>query len=65
VVAPIFIMAALPMGFAGFGTRELGAVVVLGFLGVPADQATAASLLYGLTAVMQGVLGAPLFLVKA
>jgi uncharacterized membrane protein YbhN (UPF0104 family) len=64
-VAPIFIMAALPMGIAGFGTRELGAVVVLGFLGVPADQATAASLLYGLTAVMQGVLGAPLFLFKA
>jgi hypothetical protein len=64
-VAPIFIMAALPLGFAGFGTRELGAVVVLGFLGVPADQAAAASLLFGLTGVVQGLLGAPLFLVKA
>jgi uncharacterized membrane protein YbhN (UPF0104 family) len=63
-VAPIFIMAAMPVGFAGFGTRELGAVLVLGFLGVPADQATAASLLYGLTAVMQGLLGAPLFLLR-
>jgi uncharacterized membrane protein YbhN (UPF0104 family) len=63
-VAPIFIMAALPLGFAGFGTRELGAVLVLGFLGVPADQATAASVLYGLTAVTQGLLGAPLFLTK-
>jgi uncharacterized membrane protein YbhN (UPF0104 family) len=62
--APIFIMAALPLGFAGFGTRELGAVLVLGLLGVPADQATAASLLYGLAAVMQGLLGAPLFLLR-
>ncbi len=63
--APIFIMAAVPLGVAGFGTRELAAVVVLGFLGVSADQATAASLLYGLTAVVQGVLFAPLFLAKA
>jgi uncharacterized membrane protein YbhN (UPF0104 family) len=63
--APIFIMAALPLGVAGFGTRELGAVLVLGFLGVPADQATAASLLFGLTVVAQGLLGAPLFLLKA
>jgi uncharacterized membrane protein YbhN (UPF0104 family) len=63
-VAPIFIMAALPLGVAGFGTRELGAVLVLGFLGVPADQATAASMLFGLTIVAQGLLGAPLFLFK-
>ena len=62
--APIFIMGAVPLGWAGFGTRELAAVVVLGLLGVPADQATAAALLYGLTQVAQGVLGAPLFLAK-
>jgi uncharacterized membrane protein YbhN (UPF0104 family) len=62
--APIFIMGAVPLGWAGFGTRELGAVVVLGLLGVPADQATAAALLYGLTQVAQGVLAAPLFLAK-
>ncbi len=63
--APIFIMAALPVGIAGFGTRELAAVLVLGLLGVPGDQATATALLYGLTAVVQGVLAAPLFLTKA
>jgi uncharacterized membrane protein YbhN (UPF0104 family) len=63
--APIFIMAALPVGIAGFGTRELAAVLVLGFLGVPGDQATATALLYGLTAFAQGILAAPLFLTKA
>jgi hypothetical protein len=45
--APIFIMAALPIGVAGFGTREFAAVIVLGLAGVPADQATATALLYG------------------
>jgi hypothetical protein len=63
--APIFIMAALPVGIAGFGTRELAAVLVLGFFSVPGDQATATALLYGLAAVAQGVLAAPLFLTRA
>ncbi len=62
--APIFIMAAVPLGWAGFGARELSAVVVLGLLGVPADQAAAAALLYGLAAVVQGALAAPLFLAR-
>jgi len=63
--APIFIMGALPLGWGGFGAREAAAVVVLGTIGVPADQATAAALLYGLSSVLQGVLAAPLFLVRA
>jgi len=62
--APIFIMAALPIGVAGFGTRELAAVVVLGLVGVPGDLAAATSLLYGLATVLQGILAAPLFLIK-
>jgi len=63
--APIFIMAALPIGVAGFGAREAAAVVVLGYAGVPADQAFLVGLLYGLAAVAQGILAAPLFLAKA
>lgn len=62
--APIFIMAAVPLGWAGFGARELSAVVVLGLLGVPADQATVTALLYGLAAVVQGALSAPLFFTR-
>jgi uncharacterized membrane protein YbhN (UPF0104 family) len=63
--APIFVMAALPVGVAGFGTRELAAVLVLGFFGISGDRATAASLLFGLTGVAQGMLAAPLFLLPA
>jgi glycosyltransferase 2 family protein len=60
--APIFVMGALPLGWGGFGAREAAAVVVLGAVGAAAGEATAAALLYGLSAVLQGVLSAPLFL---
>jgi uncharacterized membrane protein YbhN (UPF0104 family) len=63
--APIFVMAALPIGFAGFGTRELAAVAVFGALGIPADQATATALLFGVCVIAQGVLAAPLFLLRS
>jgi uncharacterized membrane protein YbhN (UPF0104 family) len=61
--APIFIMGAMPLGWGGFGARELSAVVVLGALGVSPDQATVTGLLYGISQVVQGTLAAPLFLV--
>jgi uncharacterized protein (TIRG00374 family) len=41
------------------------AVAVLGYAGVAPDQAFAVGLLYGLAAVVQGILAAPLFLAKA
>jgi uncharacterized protein (TIRG00374 family) len=63
--APIFVMAALPLGIAGFGTRELAAVAVLGLAGVPADIAAGTGLLYGLCGVIQGMLAAPLFLLPS
>jgi len=62
--APIFIMASLPIGVAGFGAREAAAVAVLGVLGVPAELAFTTGLLYGLAAVVQGILAAPLFFTK-
>ncbi len=62
--APIFIMGALPLGWGGFGAREIGAVVVLGVLGVPPEQATVTGLLYGLAAVLQGLAAVPLFVFK-
>lgn len=63
--APIFIMGAVPLGWGGFGAREAAAVVVLGTIGVAPEQATATALLYGLSAVLQGIAAAPLFLVRS
>jgi glycosyltransferase 2 family protein len=62
--APIFIMGAMPLGWGGFGARELSAVVVLGALGATPEQATVTGLLYGISAVLQGVLAAPLFVLQ-
>lgn len=61
--APIFVMAALPIGYSGFGTRELAAVAVLAVASVPADAATATGLLYGIGGLLQGMLGAAFFVV--
>jgi len=63
--APIFIMGAVPLGWGGFGAREAAAVVVLGTLGVPPEQATTTALLYGVSALLQGIAAAPLFLVRS
>jgi uncharacterized membrane protein YbhN (UPF0104 family) len=62
--APIFVMAAVPIGVAGFGTRELAAVGVLGLLGVAADRAAATGLLVGLCGVLMGLMAAPLLVLR-
>ncbi len=62
--APIFVMAALPLGVAGFGTREIAAVTVLGMAGVSPGLAAGTSVLFGLVGVLQGMLAAPLFLLR-
>ena len=62
--APVFIIAALPVGIGGWGTREFAAVLVFGYAGVSGETAAATAILYGLCAVIQGILYAPLFLLS-
>jgi len=62
--APVFIIAALPVGIGGWGTREFAAVLVFGFAGVSGETAAATAILYGMCAVIQGILYAPLFLIS-
>lgn len=59
---PAFVLAALPVSFGGWGTREAGAVVAFGAFGVAPPQAIAVALLYGVWALCQGLLGALLWL---
>jgi hypothetical protein len=47
------IMAALPIGLAGFGIRDAAAIVVLGALAVPSEQAVAIGPLYGVAGVIK------------
>lgn len=65
VAAPIFVAAALPMSISGFGPRELAATVAFAAVGASAAEGATAAALYGVTAVVQGVLGAPLLALDA
>jgi len=59
--APIFLMAALPVSVGGWGTREAAAAAVLAVFGVPAAQAVAVALIYGVFGLLQAALGGALF----
>jgi hypothetical protein len=61
VAAPVFIAGALPLSYGGFGARELMALIAFPLAGLPADLGLAASALYGIVAVILGLLAAPAF----
>lgn len=60
-IAPVFLMAALPVSVGGWGTREAAAVAALAPFGVPAAAAVGVGLIYGVYALVQGALGALAF----
>ncbi|MDO5291026.1 MAG: lysylphosphatidylglycerol synthase domain-containing protein, partial [Pseudomonadota bacterium] len=60
-IAPIFLMAALPVSVGGWGTREAAAVAALAPFGVPAAAAVGTGVIYGLYQIAQGALGALAF----
>jgi uncharacterized membrane protein YbhN (UPF0104 family) len=53
--AGIFLGAALPASIGGFGSRELASIFFLANLGVSAETAFLGSVLFGLTATLQGL----------
>lgn len=57
-MAPVFLMAALPLSVGGWGTREAAAVAALAPFGVAAPAAVGVGMIYGLYGLAQGALGA-------
>ncbi|ABC23676.1 lysylphosphatidylglycerol synthase transmembrane domain-containing protein [Rhodospirillum rubrum] len=57
VFPPAILVAAVPLSIAGWGLREGALVLGFAIIGLPADQAVTVSLLYGLSAVITGVIG--------
>jgi uncharacterized membrane protein YbhN (UPF0104 family) len=53
----IFLSALVPASIGGFGARELGATILLGGLSTAPEAAAAGSILFGLTATFQGLIG--------
>ncbi len=60
-IAPVFLMAALPVSVGGWGTREAAAVAALAPFGVAAPAAVGVGLIYGVYGLAQGALGALAF----
>ena len=60
-MAPIFVMAAMPLSVGGWGTREAASVATLAPFGVAAPAAIGVGLVYGLYGLAQGALGALAF----
>jgi len=62
VVPAIILITFIPLSFAGWGVREGASVIMLGFLGIGADQAVAVSVLFGLGLLIAGLPGCLLWL---
>ncbi|BCN37189.1 hypothetical protein ALDI51_05080 [Alicycliphilus denitrificans] len=60
-IAPVFLMAALPVSVGGWGTREAAAVAALAPFGVAAPAAVGVGVIYGVYGLAQGALGALAF----
>jgi glycosyltransferase 2 family protein len=63
LVPAIMEIAMLPISLAGWGVREGAAIVAFGALGLPSDQALAASIAFGLILAAVSLLGGVLWLV--
>jgi len=57
IVPSVLLATLIPISFAGWGLREGAMIVLLGYLGTPADTALAVSLLYGLTTIVAALPG--------
>jgi len=64
LVPPVILVATLPISIAGWGAREVAMITVLGLIGVPAAQATALSVLFGLTSLVIALPGGAFWLME-
>ncbi len=62
VVPVIFLIALIPVSYAGWGLREAGAVWLFGMVGIANESALAMSVCFGLLLVLAGLPGLLLFL---
>jgi uncharacterized membrane protein YbhN (UPF0104 family) len=55
LVPLVFIVGLIPISFAGWGIRVLGAIGLYGLAGVEPEAATARSVLFGLILLVTGI----------
>ncbi|MBU3725762.1 MAG: flippase-like domain-containing protein [Burkholderiaceae bacterium] len=59
ICAGIFLGAVVPASIGGFGSREVASLAFLATLGIASEAAFLASVLFGLTATLQGLVSLP------
>jgi hypothetical protein len=57
IVPLVFLVGLVPISFAGWGIRELGAVWLFGLVGFPKESALLLSIAYGLMLIIAGLPG--------
>jgi uncharacterized membrane protein YbhN (UPF0104 family) len=62
LIPPIVLVTTLPISIGGWGVREGAAVLAFGYVGVPAADALALSVAFGLTQIAVGLPGGALWL---
>jgi hypothetical protein len=62
LVPPVMLVTMVPISVAGWGVREGAMVVSFGFVGVPANEAFAVSVLVGVVVMLAGIPGGIIWL---
>jgi glycosyltransferase 2 family protein len=61
LVPPVILISMLPISFAGWGVREGAMIAALGYAGVPADEALALSVAFGVVVLLCSLPGAAIW----
>jgi len=64
LVPPVILIATLPISIAGWGAREVAMITMFGFIGVPSAQATALSVLFGISTLLIALPGGLFWLME-
>jgi uncharacterized membrane protein YbhN (UPF0104 family) len=63
LLPPVFFMSMLPISISGWGVREGAAILALGLVGIPATQALAVSVTFGLGLMLISLPGGEILIV--
>jgi glycosyltransferase 2 family protein len=63
LLPPVFFMSMLPISISGWGIREGAVILALGLIGIPATQALAASVTYGLGLILISLPGGAIWVI--
>jgi hypothetical protein len=64
LLPPVFFMSMLPISISGWGIREGATILALGLIDIPAPQALAVSVIFGLGLILVSLPGGAIWLVS-